>query len=165
MCDGPPFMNKKINRLARGVKCGTLMASALSLSVDDSARLASAASSPASAKTLLNASAPNPPPMRVSTSRRESTPCLAAAPDIDFIATSIHVHKLIRPQQHLRVPLPTRKLLFGRARRLARHGRVVRAEERQTECNLALGRRACVESHKRAANPFFLAFAIRPQPL
>src|SRR5688500_5176724 len=61
MCDGPPFMNKKISRLARGVKCGGLTESGFAEpagnSIDgDALDDESAANKPASAKTELKAS-------------------------------------------------------------------------------------------------------------
>src|SRR3954453_16324683 len=75
-CDGPPFMNRKITRLARAGKCGGLGARGL-LGTDASVRPGVAAradpapiSSPASARTLESPSAPKPPPIRQNNARR-----------------------------------------------------------------------------------------------
>src|SRR5437870_11260709 len=59
-------MNRKISRLARGVKCGARGASGL-LAV-----VGVVLSQPASANTVDRPSAPIPPPMRHRTSRRDS---------------------------------------------------------------------------------------------
>src|SRR5262249_43588308 len=65
-CDGPPFMNRKMSRLARGAKCGARGARGLLAFRDDSIAIR-----PASAKTVARPRAPNPPPIRQSTSRRD----------------------------------------------------------------------------------------------
>ena len=75
-CDGPPFMNRKITRLARAGKCGGRGASGLT-GTDASAspaaprpRRPEPLSSPASASTLPRPSAPKPPPIRQNKARR-----------------------------------------------------------------------------------------------
>src|SRR4051794_9447929 len=78
-CDGPPFMNRKMTRLARAGKCGGRDARGFKgTSASDGPWLsacagaaAGAEKAPASASTLVSPRVPNPPPMRHSISRRE----------------------------------------------------------------------------------------------
>src|ERR1700733_11395061 len=64
-CDGPPGMNRKITRLARGGKCGARGASGPGASPGD---CATALSWSCSSETKAND--PKPPPMRLSQHRR-----------------------------------------------------------------------------------------------
>ena len=68
-CDGPPFMNRKMTRLALAGKCGGLGAIG-SAGTTPSAADAPVASRPASAKAPARPSAPNPPPILPIASRR-----------------------------------------------------------------------------------------------
>src|SRR5688500_13917783 len=70
-CDGPPFINRKINRLARGSKCGNLGANGLEASGLGEGLVLSAASKPASESTVDSPTTPRPPPRRSSSWRRE----------------------------------------------------------------------------------------------
>ena len=61
-CDGPPFMNRKMTRLARGGKCGGFGASGFGTPAPGPTRQPACVG-----KTLARPSAPKPPPMRQST--------------------------------------------------------------------------------------------------
>src|SRR5262245_26113823 len=135
-CDGPPFINRKMRRLARAGKCGGRGASGLA------ARSAAAPRKPASARTAVRPSAPKPPPMRQSTSRRDrraavasvmASPCKDQGPSTKderqktspFILRtwslvlstwSVDEHRFVGGQQHLGELLPaTEPVVLGDA--------------------------------------------------
>src|SRR5579884_2870002 len=97
-CDGPPFMNKKMTRLARGGKCGAFGASGLLAAL--TAACTAGPSSPSPASTLARPSAPKPLPILHSICRRFISGCMTDAP------RSIDKGKLVGAQQHLGVLLP-----------------------------------------------------------
>jgi len=66
ICEGPPFMKRKMTRFARAGKCGRFGSSEC-LGADSEA---AKDNQPPSESTLVKASAPNPPPSRLSISRR-----------------------------------------------------------------------------------------------
>src|SRR5579884_1219469 len=76
-CDGPPFMNRKMTRLARGVKCGAFGANGLLALL--AARNVEP-SNPSLARTLASPSAPKPLPRLHSICRRVIHGCMIDAP-------------------------------------------------------------------------------------
>src|ERR1043166_3762783 len=92
-CDGPPFMKRKMMRLARGRKCAARVVFE-----------AAAAAAEAGPRRLARPSRPNPADRRWSIWRRES---LQVG---EWRIRSVHIQHFIRDQQQLRILLPTRHL-------------------------------------------------------
>src|SRR5262245_27124154 len=92
-CDGPPFMNRKITRLALGAKSGCFDGSGSDV----------ASSSPASPSTPARPNVPKPVPTRRSISRRVIGSCIGVLP---LFSRSVDESKFIGAQQYLCVAFP-----------------------------------------------------------
>src|SRR5262245_46825916 len=100
-CDGPPAINRKITRLACGVKCGGFTDNG------DAAPNTSAAAWAAnsSANKPANPSIPNPLAKCPKAWRRDIARPAGIPATMVFI-TSVHIHKLVGAEQHVTVSLP-----------------------------------------------------------
>src|SRR3954467_1359706 len=97
-CEGPPFMKRKMTLFARGARWRTeaVMGEA---EADASAPRPSSPARP---------TAPKPPAMRRSMSRREGEAENLKSESSDF-RSLVHIHRLVAHQQHLGVLLPARQ--------------------------------------------------------
>src|SRR5262249_34540502 len=110
-CDGPPFMNRKITRFARGAKGGDRGASGVG---GGARRGASARIAPSRPSTDARPTAPKPPPILRNSSRREQAGpiplyCMTISPrPQEDSLVLIDKGKFVRAEQHLGVLVPLR---------------------------------------------------------
>ena len=91
-CEGPPLRNRKITRLARGVKCGRR--------AEPAARTFCGSSRP---RRLTR---PNPPHMRPSIARRDIGATPGRTSFVNAFVFSIDIKHLVAGQEHLGILLP-----------------------------------------------------------